>query len=174
MNGARIAISAIVVSALIAGIALYYLQVYAFYDEVTDGGVELTPVNSDVAEPILFADFQAIDADSSPLRYRACFTTQMSEAMLTETYKIYDAAEPRVAPDWFECFDADAIGAALEDGTATAYLGEENVQYGIDRVVGIMSDGRGFVWHQINGCGEVVFDGRRAPEGCPTPPETLQ
>ena len=43
MNGARIAISAIVVSALIAGIALYYLQVYAFYDEVTDGGVELTP-----------------------------------------------------------------------------------------------------------------------------------
>ena len=74
MNGARIAISAIVVSALIAGIALYYLQVYAFYDEVTDGGVELTPVTSDLAEPILFADFQAIDADSSPLRYRACFT----------------------------------------------------------------------------------------------------
>jgi hypothetical protein len=174
MNGARIAISAIVGSALIAGIALYYLQVYAFYDEVTDGVIELTPVTSEVAEPILFADFQAIDADSSPLRYRACFTTQMSEAMLTETYKVYDAAEPRVAPDWFECFEADEIGVALEGGRATAYLGEENVQYGIDRVVGIMSDGRGFVWHQINDCGEVVFDGRRAPEGCPTPPETLQ
>ncbi len=52
-------------------------------------------------------------------------------------------------------------------------MGVENVQYGIDRVVAILPDGRGFVWHQINRCGEVVFRGDAAPEGCPPPPESV-
>ena len=52
-----------------------------------------------------------------------------------------------------------------------AFLGEENITYGIDRVIAVMPDGRGFGWNQINACGEVVFDGDAAPEGCPTPPE---
>jgi hypothetical protein len=45
------------------------------------------------------------------------------------------------------------------------------VSYGIDRIVAITEDGRGYVWHQINDCGEVVFDGEPAPENCPEPPE---
>ncbi|MFQ6554250.1 DUF6446 family protein [Aestuariibius insulae] len=161
----------ILISALAAGAGLYYFQVYAFYEEVPEGRVELTSVVSGLPEPILFEDYEGIDAESSPLRYRDCFTTGQSQAMLTETYLVYDGAEPRVAPGWFECFDADAIGAALQGGEAIAFLGVENVTYGIDRVVAVYPDGRGYSWHQINACGEVVFDGNPVPEDCPPIPE---
>ena len=63
------------------------------------------------------------------------------------------------------------VGTALENGEAIAFLSVENVTYGIDRVAAILPDGRGVLWHQINRCGEVVFDGRPAPENCPEPPE---
>ena len=164
----------ILVTALVAGGSMYYLQVYHFYEPVEVTGTDdvmMTPLISQVPEPVLYENFEAIDADSSPIRYRACFTTQMSHAMLTETYVLYDRAEPLTAPGWFECFDAEAIGAELEEGTALAFMGTENVLYGIDRVVVVTQDGRGYAWQQINACGEVVFDGNRAPEGCPTPPE---
>ena len=169
----KILVSFLVVSAALAGGLMYFLQVYGFYDEVESvgsGDVVLT-TNQGVAEPILSENFQGIDAESSPLRYRACFTTPMSEALLTETYQIYDEAVPLVAPGWFECFDAVQIGAALEEGAATAYLGTFNVTYGFDRVVAIFPDGQGFVWHQLNECGEEVFDGNPPPPGCPPAPE---
>ena len=174
---ARIIIVGIIVSGLIAGVALYYLQIYAYYTEVDAPGVEevqLTNLVTGAPEPIMFENFKAIDSDSSPIRYRACFDTPHSQAMLTETYQTYIDAEPLVAPRWFDCFDAEAIGDALQSGEAIAFLGQENIRYGIDRVVAILPDGRAFAWHQINSCGEVVFDGNPAPEGCPPAPERLQ
>jgi len=156
--------------ALVAGAAMYYLQVYAYYDEVEVGNVQLTSVITGEAEDILFENFKGIDSNSSPVRYRACYDTPSSLAMLTETYVIYDNAEPLVAPDWFDCFDAQALGADLESGVAIAFLGVENIQYGIDRIVAVYPDGRALAWHQINACGEVVFDGDPAPEGCPPAP----
>ncbi|MFV2053420.1 DUF6446 family protein [Aliiroseovarius sp. YM-037] len=164
----------IVVFALIAGAALYYTQVYAFYDEVevdANAAVLLTSFTTGTPDPIVTDDFQGIDSDSSPLRYRACFTTPHSQAMLTETYFAYEDAVPLNAPGWFECFDSQAIGAALEEGRALAFMGTENIAYGFDRVVAVMDDGRGFVWHQLNDCAE-VFDGQPAPEGCPPAPES--
>ena len=176
MNTTRLAILGIVLSALIAGAALYYLQVYAYYTEVsaTDEVVELTSIHTGQPVPILFDGFDAIDSDSSPLRYRACFRTGNSLGMLTESFEIYDEAVPLNAPSWFDCFDARAIGDALVGGEAVAFLGQENISYGFDRVVAVLPDGRGFVWHQINHCGEVVFDGDDAPAGCPPVPEGLQ
>ncbi len=91
--------------------------------------------------------------------------------MLTETYQIFDNAEPRVAPRWFDCFDAAQIGEDLATD-AIAFMGVENIDYGIDRIVAIYPDGRGYAWHQINECGEVVFDGNPVPEDCPPPPES--
>ena len=163
----------LILSGVVAGAAMYYLQVYAFYEEITasDDDVVLTSLFSGEPEPILFDKFAGIDSDSSPIRYRACFETPTSLALMTETYVIVDEAEPLVAPGWFDCFDAEAIGADLEDGTAIAFMGTENVQYGIDRIVAVYPDGRAYAWNQINACGEVVFDGDPAPEGCPTPPE---
>ncbi|MEJ6401499.1 DUF6446 family protein [Yoonia sp. 2307UL14-13] len=172
---ARIFILGILVTALIAGIALYYFQVYAFYDEVQadNADVRLTSVVTGEAEPILFENFEAIDSDSSPIRYRACFTTPISLATLTETYVIRDDAEPLNAPGWFECFNAAQIGADL-DTEAVAFLGVANITYGIDRLVAVYPDGRAYAWHQINACGEVVFNREPVPENCPPAPESLQ
>ncbi len=174
MNG-KIAGGAIVGAAAVAGVAIYYLQVYGYYERVelrTDmPAVELTSLVSGQPEEIIADGFEAIDADSSPIRYRACFTTTMSQAMLSETYAPYEGAVPLTGPGWFDCYDAEEVGEALTDGRAIAYTGEENIEYGIDRVVAIMDDGRGFVWHQINPCGEEVFDGKPAPAGCPDPAE---
>ncbi|MEY1554900.1 DUF6446 family protein [Yoonia sp. R2331] len=163
-------------SALIAGVAMYYFQVYAFYDEVSAEveNVQMTNVVTGQAEPIVFENFKGIDSDSSPLRYRACFDVVGSLAMMTETYVVLEAATPLVAPGWFDCFDADQIGADLEAGIALPFLGQENVTYGIDRIVAVYPDGRAFAWHEINRCGEVVFDGDPVPADCPTPPEGLR
>ncbi|WP_252731515.1 DUF6446 family protein [Lentibacter algarum] len=158
---------------LLTGFAIYYLQVYAYYEDVIANGetdVELVSLASGEPEPILYDGFEAIDATSSPIRYRACFKTEQSIALITETYETYEGAEPLVAPRWFDCFDAVEIGEAIDDGTAFAFLGQRNIEYGIDRVVAIMPDGRGFAWHQINECGKVVFDGLPVPEGCPPKP----
>lgn len=160
--------------AIVGGTLMYYQQVYAYYDEVTPNGetdVQVTSLITGAPEPILYDNFRAIDADSSPIRYRACFDTTSSQAMLTETYVLDDEAVPLTAPGWFDCFDAKEIGAAMEAGSALAFLGAANVEYGIDRMVAIHEDGRGWVWDQINRCGEIVFDGNPAPADCPAPPE---
>ncbi len=173
MNG-KILAGFIVITALVAGVAMYYLQVYAYYDEVSATGADDVMITSMVTgqpEGIVYDNFQAIDSDSSPIRFRACFTTGHSQAMLTETFKQYPKAEPLVAPGWFDCFDAKELGAALENGEALAFLGQENYRYGIDRIVAVMDDGRGYVWHQINRCGEVAFNGEPIPADCPTPPK---
>lgn len=156
------------------GALMYYQQVYAYYDEVTPNGetdVQITSLITGAPEPILYDEFRAIDANSSPIRYRACFNTTSSQAMLTETYVLDDEAVPLTAPGWFGCFDAKDIGAAMEDGSALAFLGTANIEYGIDRMVAIHEDGRGWAWDQINRCGEIVFDGNPAPADCPAPPE---
>ncbi len=141
----------IVITALISGVAIYYLQLYAFYDEVSAGdGVRMTNMVTGQPEIVLYDSFEGIDADSSPLRYRGCFTTTMSLAMLTETFEPYEDATPLTAPGWFDCFDAVAIGTAIEQGEALAFLGERNIKDGVDRVVAIFPDGRGFAWHQLN------------------------
>ncbi|GFE65952.1 DUF6446 family protein [Litoreibacter roseus] len=169
MNGKVIA-SLIVLMAVIAGGWMYYLQVYAFYETVaaeTMGDVELVSVTSEMPEAILATDVTAIDADSSPIRFRACFVTPMSQALLTESYVLYDDPVPLTAPDWFECFDAQSIGDALADGTALAFTGEENIAYGVDRVVAIFEDGRGYIWHQLNNCGRKAYDGSPLGPECP-------
>ena len=173
MSGKAIGIF-LVVLGVIAGAAMYWLQVYAFYDEVrlaSDGGdvvIRATRADGTVLD-IDVSDFQGIDADSSPIRFRACFMTTAEPAGLA----LYPDPTPLVAPGWFDCFDAAAIGADLEAGRATAILGEANLSYGIDRVLVLYPDGRGFAWNQINACGEVVFDGDPPPPGCPPVPERL-
>lgn len=162
----------IVICALGAGIGIYYLQVYGYYSEVAPNGrdVVLTTTGG-MEEVIAYEGFEAIDATSSPIRYRACFRTDVPLETLEATYQPYPDAVPLEAPGWFGCYSADGIGEALEAGKAKAFLSVENVTYGIDRIAAVFPDGHGYVWHQINPCGEVVFDGRPVPEGCPPPPQ---
>lgn len=164
----------VLISALIAGGALYYLQVYGFYQEVSAEvqEVRLMPLDGDRPQSITAQNITAIDADSSPIRFRACFTTSSSLTTLTETYQSFNAAIPRNAPGWFDCFDAPAIAAELKAGTALAFLGEKNVNFGVDRVVAITEDGRGYIWHELNDCGEKSYDGTIVGEECPQRDDT--
>ncbi len=153
MNVGRLAAGFLVVIGAIGGVAMWYLQVYAYYEPVAfqpGEEIRLTPILSDQPEPILAEGVTGIDSDSSPIRFRACFTTPLSLAMLTETYVTYEGAEPLVAPSWFDCFDAQAIGTALERGEALAFLSEAGIHKGVDRVVAVFPDGRAYAWHQLN------------------------
>jgi len=166
----KIAAIAILISALVAGALMYYLQVYGFYREVPDLQVELVSLTSQEPEEIAVRNLKAIDADSSPIRFRACFETDMSLAMATETYEMTEQTDPRNAPGWFDCFDAAALGAEIEAGTALTFLGGKNVHYGVDRIVALTDDGRGFIWHELNDCGEKAYDGTVVGEACPEAP----
>lgn len=171
MNGKIVGV-VILISSAIAGAALYYLQIYGFYTDVDAPaeGVALVSLSSNAPEPIPTDEFQAIDADSSPIRYRACFTTPFSLPLLTETYQMVEGIEPRNAPGWFSCFDAAAIGADIEAGRALTFLGQKNIDYGVDRIVAITEDGQGYIWHELNDCGEKAYDGTVIGEDCPERP----
>ena len=171
MSGKLVGIVILVIAA-IAGITIYYLQVFGFYHEVLvpKHGVELVSLSTNEPEPILTENFRGIDAESSPIRYRACFDTSLSLAMLYETYVVSEDIVPRNAPGWFDCFDAAEIGAELEAGTALTFLSKKNVHFGVDRIVAITSDGRGYIWHELNDCGDKSYDGTVVGEACPERP----
>ncbi|MGV6812360.1 MAG: DUF6446 family protein [Brevirhabdus sp.] len=150
----------LVVGALIFGGVMYYTQVYAFYDEVSlqsepryPGQNEMTLVSvaTGMTEPMIVDDFTAIDAGSSPLKFRACFTTPTSTATLTETYVTLADGEaiPLTAPKWFDCFDAVQIGNDIESGKAVAFMGRPEIEHGVNRVVAVYPDGQAFAWHQL-------------------------
>ncbi|TNC74604.1 DUF6446 family protein [Rubellimicrobium roseum] len=171
----RIIVVTILALAVLGGALLYYMQVYAFYEELTPeqaGPIALSLADGSGSEPLRVSDLRAIDAGSSPIRFRACFTQGEPFDSLAARAQPYEDPRPLNAPGWFDCFDAPAIGAALESGQARAFLSAKDIRYGIDRVVALFPDGRGYAWHQINACGEVVFDGEPPPEGCPPVPES--
>jgi hypothetical protein len=152
---------------------MYYSQVYAFYQTMPVSGeddVQLVSRLTGLPGSVAHDDYRAIDADSSPIRYRACFVTPLRPADLLATHVVIPGAVPRTAPPWFHCYDADAIGAALDAGTATAFLGQKNVRYGVDRIVAITDDGRGFAWNELNDCGEKAYDGTQTGQACPPRP----
>lgn len=173
MNG-KIVAGGIVVLAVIFGVGLYYSTEYAHYAplETSSEAAHLTATTfAGTQEDLLIDSIEGVDGISSPIKFRACFTTPMSVAMMTESFEPYLRPTPLVAPSWFDCFDAKRIGADLETGTAVAFVGQENFTYGIDRVIAVYPDGRGYAWNQINPCGQAVFDGDPLPLGCPPAPE---
>lgn len=149
----RIIVGFIVLSALIGGGFVWYTAEVAYYEPVAfqrGAEIRLVPIAGGEPEAIVVSNVTGIDAESSPIKFRACFTTPLTLATLTETYRDYPAAEPLIAPSSFDCFDAEAIGKALESGEALAFLSEPDVHPGVDRVVAVFPDGRAFAWNQLN------------------------
>lgn len=169
----RILVIALVLSAAVAAVALYYLQVYGFYYEVEAApgqDVRLVPQGGSEGQPIAYSGFRAIDADSSPIRYRACFETDLSLDELSAAFTPAGKSEPRTAPGWFDCFDAKEIGEALKEGRARAFIGQKNIHFGVDRIIAVTDTGKGFAWHELNNCGQKAYDGTVIGEECPPRP----
>lgn len=163
MNGRLLGVI-LLACGLAAGALLYYQQIFAYYDRLDPERVDIRITRGSLSGSIEANNLTAIDAESSPIRFRACFRASGS---VTVGATRYPDPEPLNAPFWFSCFDAAEIGADLEAGAARAFLGQENIIYGVDRVLAIYPDGRGYAWHQINECGAELFEGRPVPAGCP-------
>lgn len=149
------------------GAALWWFQTRAWYETVE--GVEEIEVQGSTL-PV--TDYRGIDAPTSPLKLRACF--RVRDGVAPDALQYLDPAPnptPLVAPDWFDCFDAEAISAGLETGEIRAVTAAENSPWGFDRIVATDPRGQGWMWRQINACGRAKFDGDPVPEGCPPPPE---
>ncbi len=157
MNG-KLMVGGIVAVALAAGAGLWYSQTYAYY-ETQDGLEEITAFG----DPWPVSNYRGIDADTSPLKLRACFTVDWDYAP-SETYKA--EAEPLTAPSWFDCFDAETIAKDIDADQATVILAEKNVPFGFSRYIAQYPDGNAYMWRQINECGQAQFDGEDLPEDC--------
>lgn len=127
--------------AALFGAALYWFQVFAWYERAS--GVGALRV---AGEAVPISGYDGIDAATSPLKLRGCF--HADPAAFAAAPRAGEAT-PLVAPFWFRCFDAGAIGADLAAGRATAYALDRDAPAGFDLIVALYPDGRGFLWRQL-------------------------
>ena len=152
MNG-KIVAGSIVLCAALAGGGLWYTQQYAYYtviDPARAPQMTLVPATGGAPVPLVISGFTGIDSTSSPIRFRACFTTATPLTELAANYAPYQQATPLIGPYWFSCFDAAALTRALADGTARAFLAQKSVAPGVDRVIAVLPDGHAYAWQQLD------------------------
>ncbi len=157
MNG-KLIVGILLGIAVAVGIGLWYAQNNAYYVEVN--GLRTVEVSG---EALAVSDYRGIDAETSPLKMRACFSTRWD---IVPTFEFQEVATPLLAPRWFDCFDAERLHKDILAGEATAILAEDNNPYGFSRFVALYPDGQAFMWRQINGCGKAKFSGEVLPAGC--------
>jgi hypothetical protein len=164
----KVVVILLALAAAAAGAGLWFTATRAFYAPV-EGPVTLTFAEGEDLTTLPSRDVQAIASTSSPLGFRACFRHVVDVSTLGVGIPVEPRADavPTIAPGWFECFDAAAIGGLLERGEAVAYTAYPNVRYGVDRIVALTADGEGWAWHQLNECGEKAYDGTPVGEACP-------
>lgn len=160
MSG-KIMAAFMVLAALAIGGGLWYSLNYSYYTQVT----QLRVITA-FGDEFPVANYQGIDATSSPLKMRACFDVEW-DYIPSEEHK--EEAAPLNAPFWFDCFDATKIGEDLRSDKATALLADSNDPYGFNTFIAQYPDGKAYMWRQINDCGEAAFRGDDLPEGCPDP-----
>lgn len=165
----KIAVLLILGSALLVGAGIWYAQTRGYYAPVT-GPVTLTLAEPDGTLLTLPASaVEAIASDASPLGFRACFSTDIDQSTFGTDLPVEPRADaaPTIAPDWFSCFDAGEVSELLESGQARAFTAYHNARFGVDRIVALAPDGRGWAWHQLNECGDKQYDGTPVGEACP-------
>ncbi len=150
MKGSHL-MGGMLVFAAMFGAALWYFQNYAYYTITTpkDFPIPMTLVRGGT-QPILGHGYRILDAQTSPLKFRACFTADNSIPMMTETYKVYEKPTPLEPPSWFTCFDVKKLSDDLASGKAVAFLSKRNIADGVDQVVAVYDDGRAYAWRQLN------------------------
>lgn len=146
MDG-RIPASLIVLAAVGAGLGVWYAQEYGFYAEVDPASVQLTVMRGGTVLALAVDDVRAIDASSSPIRWRGCF--HLTQPLPADA-EPFAQPTPLVGPKWFSCFDAGRLQADLASGAAKAYLSQPEIRPDVDRVIAVYPDGQAFGWHQFN------------------------
>jgi len=135
----RYVVIGLIMTVMIVGFGLWWAQNRAFYTEYTAESVQIAGNTYNVTR------FRGIDADSSPLKLRACFLIEG-----TILAPVVEKPVPLVAPGWFKCFKAEYIEQELAEGTAIAYLAEYDPPPGFDTVVAVSPGGRAYMWRQPN------------------------
>jgi hypothetical protein len=121
---------------------LFYFQVYAYYYRVSD--VHMVLVGD---KNIRVKEYQGIDAETSGLKLRGCFT---SDLIAYQGLKKKTNPTPLSAPFWFDCFNYIKLQEDLDSGLASAYIGAKEEKVGMDRIVAVYPDGRSFQWRQLS------------------------
>lgn len=157
MNG-KIVVGTMLIIAAVMGAGLWYAQTFGWYREVSG-------ITQIVAEGRMrdISDYRGIDGESSPLKLRGCFRADWG---VTGEDPATTEADPLVAPRWFDCFDAEQINADIRSGAASVVTSRINDPYGFTTYIALYTDGRGYLWRQINACGAAAFAGEDLPEGC--------
>ncbi len=162
----KVAVLTLIGSGVIAAGGLWWTANNAYWSEDPEAVIALSQSDG-TSVRLEVAELQAIRASSSPLGFRACFRLPDVDRLDQTLLQQMDRPAPRIPPRWFTCFDPGDIANALKTGRAVVYLGEKNIAYGVDRVVAIFDDGRGFAWHELNDCGRKAYDGSPVGEACP-------
>ena len=164
MKGSAL-VGSLLFAALGMGAGLWYTIEKAYYVGVTDiKEISVTGINRPIK------NYMGIDADTSPLKMRACFKVDWD---YIETDEFRNFATPLIAPKSFDCFDAKKIDTDLKTGNASAILANENIPFGFNTFIAQYPDGKAFMWRQVNTCGKAHFRGDPLPEGCPVPDDAL-
>lgn len=142
MTGRALMIGLLAFTALF-GVALWWFQTRAFYEEIEAGTVTVQGASYPVSE------WQGIDAATSPLKLRACFRLGAEARAAIARLEPYDEATPLTAPGWFDCFDAATLTTDIRAGRATPYLAAEEEFDGANRILALYDDGRAFMWRQL-------------------------
>ena len=135
---------AILLIAAIGGAMIFYLRNFEHYRQVS--GVEEITISG---ARFAVSNYQGLDHQSWPQRLRGCFRLKDPEGALALAKPAPDAV-PYAAPGWFECWNAEALHAALKDGSAKAVIAESHDRGGFvqERVVAIFPDGRAYQWRR--------------------------
>jgi len=144
-NSGKLLAGGIVAFAAVFGVGMWYAQVYAYYEEVTD--VSEVTVGG---ETFAVRDYAGINARTSPLKMRGCFTFEDPNAAIVAGKRAEDAV-PIKPPHWFDCFDTEQIQIDIESGAAIPIMAGLDEGDGADLFMAIYPDGRAYRWRQPNG-----------------------
>lgn len=158
-------IGSLFAASAVMGVGLWYSIQNAYYEQIEN----VTEVMA-YGDAFPVTNYRGIDADTSPLKMRACFDVEW-DYFPTDEYK--NIATPLIAPNFFECFDAGQIYTDLKEDNATAILSDENNPFGFNTFIAQYPDGRAFMWRQVNECGDAHFTGDPLPAGCPVPDDAI-
>jgi hypothetical protein len=142
MSGRRL-VTGFLAFLLVFAAGLVWFQEFAFYQRQSGLG---TLTIAGTAVPV--AGYQGIDAGTSPLKLRACLTLDPGAVAGLDPAP---EATPLVPPFWFRCFDARGLTRDLAAGRARAYAIGHGQPAGIDLMLAVYPDGRGYLWRQLAG-----------------------